>query len=78
MEGPLLTVRAALVFLLAVLSGGAATVLALAGGEELSRGALAGLAATALAVPFFNRLIERDQERDCRHTPEREEVEGRG
>lgn len=78
MDKPLLTARSALVLLLAVLSGGVAAALSLAAGETLSRSALAGLAAAALAVPFFNRLIENDPVRACRHTPEREEGEGRG
>ncbi|MCF3130138.1 hypothetical protein [Streptomyces olivochromogenes] len=78
MDKPLLTARSALVLLLAVLSGAIATALSLTAGENASRSTLAGLGAAALAVPFFNRLIEPDQERTCRHTPEREEGEGRG
>ncbi|MEU6665644.1 hypothetical protein [Streptomyces sp. NPDC046727] len=74
----MLTARSALVFLLAVLSGGVAAALSLAAGEDVSRSALAGLGAAALAVPFFNRLIEHDPVRTCRHMPERGEGEGHG
>ncbi|MFH9176808.1 hypothetical protein [Streptomyces albogriseolus] len=57
MDRPLLSLRSALIFLLALLAGGAASGLTAAGGEGTARSLLAGLAAAGLAVPFFNRLI---------------------
>ncbi|GAA2333373.1 hypothetical protein OKJ48_23830 [Streptomyces kunmingensis] len=57
MERPLLTTRATLVLLLAILSGAAAAALSWWAGEGLARSVLAGLATTGLAVSFFNRLI---------------------
>jgi hypothetical protein len=56
-DRPLLSLRAALIFLLALLTGGAASGLSAVAGEEIARSLLAGLAATGLAVPFFNHLI---------------------
>ncbi|WP_436952856.1 hypothetical protein [Streptomyces sp. SudanB182_2057] len=49
--------RSALVLLLALLTGVTASGLTAVAGEGTARGLLAGLAATGLAVPFFNRLI---------------------
>lgn len=57
MDRPLLSLRSALIFLLALLTGGAACGLTAVAGEGTARSLLAGLAATGLAVPFFNRLI---------------------
>jgi uncharacterized membrane protein YfcA len=57
----LLTLRSALVFLLAVLAGAAAGALTVLSGEETPRSVLAGLAVAGLAVPFFNRLIAPDR-----------------
>ncbi|MFJ6984483.1 MULTISPECIES: hypothetical protein [unclassified Streptomyces] len=57
MDRPLLSLRSALVFLLALLCGLTASSLTAAAGEGAARSLLAGLAASALAVPFFNRLI---------------------
>ncbi|PWJ07986.1 hypothetical protein DKG34_11105 [Streptomyces sp. NWU49] len=57
MDRPLLSLRSALIFLLALLTGGAASGLTAVAGEGLARSLLAGFAATGLAVPFFNRLI---------------------
>lgn len=56
-DRPLLSLRSALVFLLALVAGGAASGLTAVAGEGLARSLLAGLAATGLAVPFFNHLI---------------------
>ncbi|MEU8543076.1 hypothetical protein AB0C52_24345 [Streptomyces sp. NPDC048717] len=58
MDRPLLSLRATLVFLLAVLAGAAAGTLTALAGEGTPRSVLAGLAVTGLAVPFFNRLID--------------------
>ncbi|MET9730542.1 hypothetical protein ABZZ79_07750 [Streptomyces sp. NPDC006458] len=74
----MLTARSALVLLLAALSGGVATALSLAAGEGRFRGVLVGLGVAALAVSFFNRLIEHDQARACRHVQERTKGEERG
>lgn len=57
MDRPLLSLRSALIFLLALLTGGAACGLTAVAGEGTARSLLAGLAATGLAVPFFDRLI---------------------
>ncbi|MFE4218598.1 hypothetical protein [Streptomyces sp. NPDC056844] len=57
MDRPLLPLRTALVFLLAALSGVGAGGLSWLAGEGAARGVLAGLAVTALATPFFDRLI---------------------
>jgi hypothetical protein len=56
-DRPLLSQRSALIFLLALLAGGAASGLTAVAGEGAARSLLAGLAATGLAVPFFNHLI---------------------
>ncbi|MFF1273286.1 hypothetical protein ACFVZC_07745 [Streptomyces marokkonensis] len=56
-DRPLLTLRSAVIFLLALLTGGAASGLTAVAGEGLARSLLAGLASTGLAVPFFNHLI---------------------
>ncbi|WP_260333205.1 hypothetical protein [Streptomyces beigongshangae] len=56
-DRPLLSLRAALIFLLALLTGGAASGLTAVAGEDIARSLLAGLAAAGLAVPFFDRLI---------------------
>ncbi|MEU5162578.1 hypothetical protein AB0G74_23625 [Streptomyces sp. NPDC020875] len=57
MERPLLSLRATLVLLLAVLAGVGAGVLAGVAGEGTARSVLCGLAAAGLAVPFFDRLV---------------------
>ncbi|MGA5114673.1 hypothetical protein [Streptomyces pseudogriseolus] len=57
MDRPLLSLRSALIFLLALLTGGAASGLTAVAGEGPARSLLAGLAAIGLAVPFFNCLI---------------------
>jgi hypothetical protein len=56
-DRPLLSLRSALIFLLALLAGGAASGLTAVAGEGAARSLLAGLASTGLAVPFFNHLI---------------------
>ncbi|BFO18306.1 hypothetical protein SHKM778_46940 [Streptomyces sp. KM77-8] len=56
-DRPLLTLRTALIFLLAALSGVAAGMLTWLAGEGVARGVLAGLAVTALSIPFFDRLL---------------------
>ncbi|MEW1549870.1 hypothetical protein [Streptomyces tsukubensis] len=62
MERPLLSLRTTLILLLAVLAGLGAGVLAGAAGENTARSVLCGLAATALAVPFFDRLVGLDRD----------------
>ncbi|MCX4451585.1 hypothetical protein [Streptomyces sp. NBC_01789] len=57
MDRALLPLRTALIFLLAVLSGAAAGALSFVAGEGYARSVLAALAATGLAITFFNRLI---------------------
>jgi len=59
-DRPLLSLRATLVFLLAVLAGAAAGGLTALAGESAPRSVLAGLGVTGVAVPFFNRLIDSD------------------
>lgn len=56
-DRPLLSLRSALVFLLAALSGAAAGALSWLAGESVPRGVLACLAVTGLSIPFFDRLI---------------------
>lgn len=60
MDRSLLSLRSALVFLLAVLAGAAAGALTAWSGEEAPRSVLAGLAVVGISVPFFNRLIAPD------------------
>ncbi|MEU7649864.1 hypothetical protein [Streptomyces huasconensis] len=57
MDQPLLSLRSALVFLLAVLSGVAAGGLSWLAGEGAARSVLVGLAVASMATPFFDRLI---------------------
>ncbi|CAM5326517.1 MULTISPECIES: hypothetical protein [Streptomyces] len=57
MDGPLLSLRSTIVFLLALLTGAAASGLTAVAGEGVARSLLAGLAAAGMAVPFFNHLI---------------------
>ncbi|MGV9315244.1 hypothetical protein ACWDR0_24120 [Streptomyces sp. NPDC003691] len=57
MERPLLSLRATLILLLAVLTGLGAGVLTAAAGENTARSVLCGLAVTGLAVPFFDKLV---------------------
>ncbi len=57
MERPLLSVRSALVLLLAVLTGLGAGVLTGWAGVGIARCVLCGGAAFAVAVPFFDRLV---------------------
>ncbi len=54
---PLLPVRTALVFLLAVLTGIGAGVLIVHAGAPISYGVLVGAGSLAAAVKFFNWLI---------------------
>jgi len=54
---PLLSIRAALVFTLALLTGIGAGVLSAVGGSPPTQCVLCGAAAFGLAVPFFDRLI---------------------
>ncbi|MYX18410.1 hypothetical protein GTY67_34240 [Streptomyces sp. SID8374] len=73
MNGPLLPLRSALVFLMAVISGTVAGWLCWIAEGSVPRGVLAGLAAAGLAIPFFNRLIASEATgRPC------EEVRGHG
>ncbi|WP_432134342.1 MULTISPECIES: hypothetical protein [unclassified Streptomyces] len=58
MHHPLLTMRSALIFLLAILCGIAAGVLTGLAGAETARAVLAGAAGFGLAVPFFDHLID--------------------
>ncbi|WP_326586279.1 hypothetical protein [Streptomyces sp. NBC_01294] len=62
MDHSLLSLRAALVLLLAALAGAVAGVLTAFAGEGTARSLLCGLAAAGLAVPFFNRLVAADSE----------------
>ncbi|MFE7448234.1 hypothetical protein [Streptomyces griseus] len=57
MDRPLLPLRSALVFLMALLSGLVAGLLCWIAEGSVPRGVLAGLGVVGLAVPFFNRLI---------------------
>jgi hypothetical protein len=59
-DRPLLSLRSALVFLLAILAGAAAAGLTALAGEGPPRSLLAGLAVAGVAVPFFNGLIDTD------------------
>ncbi|WP_411101022.1 hypothetical protein [Streptomyces sp. x-45] len=58
MNHTLLTVRSALVLLLAVLCGIGAGVLARFAGMGSAEAVLAGAAGLGAAVPFFNSLID--------------------
>ncbi|MFF2012379.1 hypothetical protein ACFVWY_25310 [Streptomyces sp. NPDC058195] len=58
MDRPLLSLRTTLVFLLALLVGATAGGLTALAGEGAPRSLLAGLGAAALAVPFFNHLVD--------------------
>ncbi|WNI16817.1 hypothetical protein [Actinacidiphila sp. ITFR-21] len=57
MQTPLLSVRAALVLTLSLLTGVGAGVLSAVGGVPSARCVLCGAGAFGLAVPFFDRLI---------------------
>ncbi|UWE13254.1 hypothetical protein [Actinacidiphila bryophytorum] len=57
MRTPLLSVRAALVLTLALLTGLGAGVMSAVGGADAARCVLCGAGAFGLAVPFFDRLI---------------------
>lgn len=57
MQRPLLSIRAALVFTLSLLTGIGAGVLSAVGGTPPSQCVLCGVGAFGLAVPFFDRLI---------------------
>lgn len=57
MDRPLLPLRSALVFLMAVISGLVAGWLCWIAEGSVPRGVLAGLGVFGLAVPFFNRLV---------------------
>ncbi|MFC9131338.1 hypothetical protein ACFT4A_31475 [Streptomyces sp. NPDC057099] len=58
MNRTLLTARSALILLLAVLCGIGAGVLATFAGAGPAEAVLSGITGIALAVPFFNSLIE--------------------
>ncbi|MFJ4717338.1 hypothetical protein [Streptomyces sp. NPDC088785] len=60
MNRALLPLRTTLVFLIAILAGVVAASLTWASGEQLARSVMAGMGATAVAVPFFDRLIATD------------------
>ncbi|MBP2049910.1 hypothetical protein J2Z21_002846 [Streptomyces griseochromogenes] len=60
MDPSLITLRTALILLLAVLTGIGATVLTLLAAAPLPYAVLTGTAAFAAAIPFFNNLIERN------------------
>lgn len=60
MDRPLLSLRATLVFLLALLAGVAAGGLTALAGEGPPRSVLAGLTVAGAAVAFFNWLIASD------------------
>lgn len=59
MRTPLLSVRAALILTLALLTGLGAGVLSAVGGTEPTQCVLYGAGSFGLAVPFFDRLIGR-------------------
>ncbi|WP_031522906.1 hypothetical protein [Streptomyces sp. NRRL F-5123] len=59
MRTPLLSVRAALVLTLALLTGLGAGVVSAVGGTAVAQCVLCGGGAFGLAVPFFDRLIGR-------------------
>ncbi|MFI7246538.1 hypothetical protein [Streptomyces qinglanensis] len=61
MDRPLLTARSALVLLLALLSGLAATALTLWAGSDTPQSVLCGAGSTGLGVGFFNRLVAPEQ-----------------
>ncbi|MFJ9591091.1 hypothetical protein [Streptomyces acidicola] len=60
MDRSLVSVRAALVLLLAILAGLAAGLLAVLAGQGWAGSVLYGLAATGSAVPVFNQVIAPD------------------
>ncbi|MFI0976051.1 hypothetical protein ACH4SP_03370 [Streptomyces sp. NPDC021093] len=60
MKSSLLSMRAALVLLLAVLAGAGAGALSLLAGRSLAESVLIGAGAAGLAVTFFDRLIAAD------------------
>ncbi|MFJ7412818.1 hypothetical protein ACIQWZ_18670 [Streptomyces sp. NPDC098077] len=57
MDQPLLPLRSALVFLMAVISGMVAGWLCWIAEGSVPRGVLAGLGTAGLGVPFFNCLV---------------------
>ncbi|MER6441309.1 hypothetical protein ABT275_33730 [Streptomyces sp. NPDC001185] len=57
MNGPLLSMRAALILLMALLVGIGAGVLTALAGAVVAQACLAGAAAFGAAVPFFNHLV---------------------
>ncbi|MFE9663240.1 hypothetical protein [Streptomyces sp. NPDC005955] len=57
MDRSLLTVRTALVLLLAVLAGTAVGVLSVLAGEGTARAVLSALAAAGLSLPLAHRMI---------------------
>ncbi len=56
-QDPLLTVRAALIFLIAVLVGATGTWLLHLSGQPLPAAVAAGAAATAATIPLLNAII---------------------
>ncbi|MER5601666.1 hypothetical protein [Streptomyces sp. NPDC002265] len=57
MNGPLLSMRAALILLMGLLVGIGAGVLAVLAGAVLAQAFLTGAAAAGVAVPFFNHVV---------------------
>ncbi|WP_405723004.1 hypothetical protein [Streptomyces sp. NBC_00046] len=67
MDQPLLSLRTALVFLLALLAGATAGTLTALAGEGTPHSLLTGLGVAGLAVPFFNRLIDAEGSQNRQH-----------
>ncbi|MFH8337306.1 hypothetical protein [Streptomyces sp. AM6-12] len=59
MDPSLITLRTALILLLAILTGIGAAVLSCLAAAPLPYAVLTGIAASAAAIPYFNNLIER-------------------
>lgn len=57
MNGPLLSMRAALILLMGLLVGIGAGVLSAFAGAVVAQAFLTGAAAFGVAVPFFNHLV---------------------
>ncbi len=57
MNGPLLSMRAALILLMGLLVGMGAGILTALAGAVVAQAFLAGAAAFGVAVPFFHRLV---------------------
>lgn len=61
MQRALLSLRSALILLLALLAGIGAGVLSVLAGAVVAQGVLYGVGAFGVAVPFFDRLIGPDE-----------------